>query len=212
MEPQVDEPVLPDLTDGGPGDLGPRVSLLERRFADLDLVDTDLTRASFEACELNDLRLDGADLTGVHVIESRLAGWDAPALKAPRSSWRDVTLQRSRLGAVELYDAALRSVAISSCKLGFLNLRSADLQDVIISGCQVEELDLTGAKVRRLAVVDSKIATLTTTAAELVDVDLRAAELEMITEVGSLKGAWIDLHQLSLLAPLLAAHVGLEVG
>jgi hypothetical protein len=56
-----------------------------------------------------------------------------------------------------------------------------------------------------------RIGQLTLTDARLEDVDLRGAELAVLTGLDGLRGAVVDQEQLTLLAPLLAAHLGLVV-
>ena len=155
--------------------------------------------------------MDDSDLTGLRLRDCAVTGLDAPELRAPRTDWRDVTLTQSRLGGVEIFDARWRSVRVSDSKLGFVNLRGAALTDVIISGCQIEELDLTGATASRVALAGCRIGQLTLTGATLADVDLRGAELQVLTGIAGLAGTYVDADQLTLLAPLLAAHLGLTV-
>jgi uncharacterized protein YjbI with pentapeptide repeats len=62
---------------------------------------------------------------------------------------------------------------------------------VALKNCTIGSLDFTGAK--------------------LQDFDIRGTELRGISGLGSLGGVVIDDVQLALLAPLLAAHVGLKV-
>ena len=42
--------------------------------------------------------------------------------------------------------------------------------------------------------------------------DLRGAQLQAIKGLGGLAGAWITDHQLTELAPLLAAHLKIDIG
>ncbi len=100
---------------------------------------------------------------------------------------------------------------IDGGKIDFLNLRAAKVTDLLITGCIINELDFSGATLTRVAFKDCTIGTLDVRAATLKDVDLRTSDFRTLNGVGSLAGAVIDDYQLQLMAPLLAAHVGLKV-
>jgi uncharacterized protein YjbI with pentapeptide repeats len=170
-----------------------------------------LAFTSFAECRLETVRISEADLTGAHFTECVLVEVDAAVCRAPRSAWRQVSLTRSRLGSVELYESSWRSVLVEDSKLGFVNARTAQWQDVILRNCTVEELDLGSARIARLRLEGCRIGTLDVSGARLVDVDLRGAELGAINGLAGLAGATVTGEQLSRLAPLLAAHLGLSV-
>lgn len=213
--PRPPEPLtltLPPLTDGGDVDLTADERYDAVHFADADLGGLDLAGVTFAECLLERVALHETDLRRAHVVESRLSQVDAPVFMAPRSSWRRAVLERSRLGAVEIYEATWRSLLVSDSKLGYLNARSNVWTDVELRGCTVDELDVSGAKLTRVAFVDCRIGTLRAAGATLVDVDLRGARLEVVDGLAGLAGAWVSEHQLSELAPLLAEHLEIRVG
>lgn len=202
---------LPPLTDADAASLGPDEARERERFRDADLGDRPLAGLRLEECELLDVSLHGADLRGARLVESRLARVNAPVLRAPRSSWRDVVVEQCRVGSGELSGSSWQSVVFRGCKLGYLNLREADLADVELVDCAVEELDLDGAQVARLAFSGVEITTLSVEGARLEDVDLRGAETGGVRGLASLRGATISERQLTRLAPLLAAHLGIAL-
>lgn len=153
-----------------------------------------------------------ADLRGLHLAECRLVAVDAPVLTVPRSSWRDVVVTGSRLGAVEAYESTWRTVLVEDGKLGYLNARGSQWTDVSLHGSVVDELDLSGARLSRVSLAGCRIGTLRLTAATLTDVDLRDTRLEVIEGLAGLAGAWVSETQLRELAPLLADHLGIRVG
>jgi uncharacterized protein YjbI with pentapeptide repeats len=118
----------------------------------------------------------------------------------------------SRIGAAELYESHWRSLEVVGSKLGYLNARSTVWQDVIFRDCVIDELDLGSATISRLAFERCEINTLDATRARCTDVDLRGARLHAIKGLGGLAGAWITGHQLTELAPLLAAHLKIDIG
>jgi uncharacterized protein YjbI with pentapeptide repeats len=209
--PQLDRIVLEDLLDND-GSLIARGDDREaERYSRVDFSGRDFTGTGFTECEFHAVDLNTAVLRGSTWSECVATELHAAVFSAPRSSWRDVRIEHSRLGSVEMYDANLRSVQIDGSKLDFVNLRGATLTDVLISNCIIDELDISTALVQRLELRDCRIGTLDVAGARLTDVDLRSSDFSAVHSLEGLKGATIDDAQLSLLAPLLAAHLGILV-
>lgn len=171
----------------------------------------DLGGADFSECEFQGISFNDTQLRGATFRDCIIGELYAPVFRAARSAWRDVEVRNPRLGSAELYESGWQSVHIDSGKLDFLNLRGAKLTDVLISDCIINELDLGSATGTRVALKNCTIGTLDVSGAKLKDVDLRGTEFRSISGLGSLAGVVVDEYQLSLLAPLLAAHVGLTV-
>jgi uncharacterized protein YjbI with pentapeptide repeats len=209
--PQIDPITLDDLVDNDGSLLRRGDSRDAERYSGTDLGGADLTGITFRECEFRAVSLNEAKLRGASFSECVAADLHAPVLTAPHSTWRDVRIERSRLGSVEVYEANLRSVEITGSKLDFVNLRDATLLDVVFSDCVIDELDLGSATIRRMELRDCRIGTLELAGAKLTDVDLRSSDFSAIHGLDGLRGATIDDAQLSLFAPLLAAHLGILV-
>jgi len=181
------------------------------RYDGAQLSGRDLEHTSFIGCAFHRVSLDRSRLRGAHFADVTLSEIEAAELGASRSSWRSVELTSSRLGAVELYESQWRSVVVTGCKISFLNARSAKWQDVIFRDCTFDELDLGSATVARLSFERCQVKTLDLAHAKLADVDLRGAELGAVNGLDGLGGTWINDHQLSDLAPLLAAHLKINI-
>ncbi|WP_406636474.1 pentapeptide repeat-containing protein [Pseudarthrobacter quantipunctorum] len=193
----------PDFQRGGRYD-GARYS---RVAADgLDLGGADFIDCEFRGAAFNEAQLRGSTFRDCILVELY-----APVFLAARSTWREVEIRNARLGSAELHESGWQSVRIDGGKLDFLNLRGAKLTDVLISDCIINELDLGSAIGTRVALKNCTIGSLDFTGAKLQDFDIRGTELRGISGLGSLGGVIIDDVQLALLAPLLAAHVGLKV-
>lgn len=208
---QIDPITLHGLTDND-GELlhgGDRREA--ERYDGIDLGGRDLTGSTFGECEFAGVSFHEANLRGVTLYECTAVDLHAPVFSAPRSSWRDVRIDHARLGSVEVYEATMRSVQIDGSKLDFVNLRNAALTDVLFSDCIIEELDLGSATVHRLELRNCRIGTLDVSDARLTDVDLRSSDFGAVHGLAGLHGATIDDGQLALLAPLLAAHLGIRV-
>lgn len=209
--PRVDEPDPQDLTEIAAEELGSRESHDARHVASADLSEYDLEGSTFSECLLEGLTLGSTRLRGSRFIESVVTDSFAPELSAARTTWRTVRIDRPRWGSAELFDASLESVRISGGKIDFLNLRGSVLTDVVIEGCSIGELDLGQVRATRVALVDCRIGTLDVSGATLASVDLRSSTFDRIDGLDGLRGAIIDDSQLSLLAELFAAQLGVIV-
>ena len=178
-----------------------------RAVADgLELSGTDFAECEFDGASFNETQLRGASFRDCILSELY-----APVFTAARSSLRDVEIRNPRWGSAELYESGWQSVRIDGGKLDYLNLRGSKVADVQISDCIINELDLGSATATRVALTNCTIGTLDVTGAKLKDFDLRSTDFRIISGLGSLAGLVIDDYQLSLLAPLLAGHLGVVV-
>ena len=181
------------------------------RYSDADLSDYDLSGASFVQCEFDAVTLTSTQLRGARFVDSRITASFAPTLTAGRTTWRDTLVQSPRWGSAELFDADLNAVHIRGGKIDYLNLRSSRLTNVLIEDCQLGELDLGGIRGDRVAIRNCRIGTLDLTGARCVNVDIRGSEFSTVNGLEGLRGVTVDDYQLSMLAPVLASHIGLLV-
>ncbi|MEZ2388425.1 pentapeptide repeat-containing protein [bacterium RCC_150] len=209
--PRISPIILDDLRD----DPAPVFQRGERydgiRFTRAVADGEELSGADFIECELSGVSFNEAQLRGATFRDCILNEPYAPVFMAARTSWHEVEVGNPRWGSAEMYEGAWNSVKIDGGKLDFLNLRGSKLTDVLITGCIINELDLGACTGTRVALKDCTIGTLDVTGAKFKDVDLRGSDFRMINGLGGLSGAAIDEYQLSLLAPLLAGHLGIRV-
>ena len=202
---------LGDLVPAGAGDLRAGDYHDGLLFEDVAFGDVAADEASFldsrlAGCTFGDARFRRGRL-GTTVLED--AG--AAALDVVDSTWTDVLLRRSRVGALVAHGVVLERVTVDRGRLDYVNLRRAKLTQVQFLGCRMGELDLGTAELAEVRFVDCEIGKLLLGGATLTDVDLRGAELTAIDGVGSLAGATISETQLALLGPALAEHLGIRV-
>jgi uncharacterized protein YjbI with pentapeptide repeats len=181
------------------------------RFTRADADGLDLGGSVFSECRFDSVSFNDAQLRGASFRDCVLAELYAPVFRGARSTWHDVELRNPRLGSAELYESGWQSVRIDGGKVDFLNLRGAKLTDVLISGCIINELDLGAAGAVRVKLEDCTIGSLDVAGAKLKDFDIRGTEFRKVSGLGSLSGLVIDEYQLGLLAPLIAAHLGVTV-
>ncbi|WP_114853488.1 pentapeptide repeat-containing protein [Brachybacterium sp. YJGR34] len=210
-KPVLSPLVLPDLDRGVHGDLGPHEHVEGLRLEDADLSGADLTGLTLTECELLGVTAHTTALTSARLVETRIDRLNAPVLDATRSTWRDVELTGSRIGALDIYDASVTSTRISGCKLDWINLRSSHLEDVLFEDCTIGELDLSGVHAKRVAFIDCRTGSLALAHAQLQDVDLRGLEMGSIGNLEGMAGATLDAQQVTALAPALATHLGVRI-
>ncbi|MDH2444976.1 pentapeptide repeat-containing protein [Amnibacterium sp. CER49] len=208
--PRLQALALPPLEDAEAADLRAGARLEAVRIEG-GAAAGDLGGLVLDDCAVLGLDADGAALDGARILGTRLERIAAARLRAARSTWRDVELAGSRMGAAELFDADWTRVDVSGCRIDYLNLSGATLQDVRFTDCVLGDLDLRASTITRLALPGCRIGTLSIAGATLTDADLRGAELEGVDGAEHLRGAIVDGAQLDRLAPLLAAAIGLVV-
>ncbi len=208
--PRLDDVHLTDLVDEEPSALV-RGEIHEGiRIA--GMLDAALTGSVFDSCAFEDIQLDGLDLRDCRLSTVRIARAIGASLDAPRSTWRDVSVEASRIGAAVLIGADCARVVVHGCRIDYVNLAGATLADVVFERSAIGELDVSGATACRVALSDCHVDHLIATNAALAHVDLRGCELRAITGLAHLRGVTVDETQLAALAPLLAAEIGIEVG
>ncbi|MCJ8503778.1 hypothetical protein MRU69_02715 [Kocuria flava] len=209
--PRIRALELPDPEAGSGTPLRPFATYEALAFTGDDLTGTELTDVGFSACSFAELNAHELELTGTRLTDCRLSRLDVPTVTAACAALRHSLLERSRLGVLQCVEGTWDAVHVRGCKVGYLSLRGADARDVLFEDCVIGELDLAGARVERMAFPGSEVAALDVTGAALADVDLRGVDLPEITGPGDLRGTTVDALQLQLLAPQLAAHLGIDV-
>lgn len=171
----------------------------------------ELSGTDFAECEFSGVSFHETQLRGATFRDCILSELYAPVFTAARNSLRNVEIINPRWGSAELYESGWQSVRIDGGKLDYLNLRGSKLADVQISDCIINELDLGSATATRVAFHNCTIGTLDVSGAKLKDFDLRGTDFRILSGLGSLAGLIIDDSQLTVLAPLLASHLGIVV-
>lgn len=209
--PVLERLVLPDLEEADAAQLNAQDRHDGLRLVGADLTGADLTGATFTECELVDVTTHTTVLQHARLLETRIERLNAPVLDATRSTWRDVELAGSRIGALDVYDAEIRSTRITGTKFDWINLRSSTLEDVLFEDCTIDELDLGAVTASRVTFVNCRAGSVALPHARLEDVDLRGLEMGSISNLEGLSGATLDAAQVTALAPLLAAHLELRI-
>jgi uncharacterized protein YjbI with pentapeptide repeats len=181
------------------------------RFADRDFTGQDASDARFLECRLERCCVEALSLRRARFVDCGLAEIHGASVDLADSTWRDTEMTGGRLGALILPGATWNGVRLRGVKLGFVNLAGARLEDVVFEECEIDSLDARAAQLRSVRFVGSGVAELNVAEAVMSKVDLSGARLRTIVGVESLRGGIISHAQLTDLAPLLAAQLGVEV-
>jgi len=169
----------------------PNARFLECAFRRVSIANGKLPRANLRGVWMRDVRLTGTSLA--------------------ESGWLEVTVLGSSLAGVEVFGAALRRVTFSGCKLDSVNFRAAQLTDVVFEDCVLRDVDFAGATLVRCSFPESQLIRADFSKVTMDKTDLRGAELGLIIDVQSLRGAIISSGQLALVAPVLAETLGIII-
>jgi uncharacterized protein YjbI with pentapeptide repeats len=203
---------LPPLTPLDAAAIEPHGDYEAAALVDLDLVGVDATGAAFAACRIERGRLDDSTFGNARLTDCLLVDVGATGFDAGDSTWRDVILDRCRIGALAAVRADWSSVRVRGGKLDFLILAGGRLDDVAFEGCEIGELDLGDARLRNVIFTGCRIGVLDVEGAFLEGVDLTGAGLRTIRGIAGLRGATVSPAQLVEMGPLLAHHLGIRVG
>ncbi len=161
---------------------------------------------AFTRVTVQDGRLRRAQFTDVWLQETRLVATDLA-----ETDWTGVTFAGGVAAGVEAYGSRLRRVTLRGCKLDSVNFREAALTDVVFDGCTLKDVDFSGAALTRVSFPGCRLSGTDFSRARMDQADLRGAELGIIIDPGSLRGAIVTPGQLLEMAPLLAASLGITV-
>ncbi|MFB9377846.1 pentapeptide repeat-containing protein [Kineococcus gynurae] len=201
LEPSSLRPVPGDLVDG-------------LDLHDLDLGGSDLRGTRFLNCRVREVSADGIDLRRSRFTDCALAEWRGSEMNLAEATWREVEFSGLRVGAFAGSGLVLERVLLEDARVDYLDLRGSTVTDLTLRGCDLRDVDATGCTWTRVRFEDCRLGGLDTTGATWRSVDLRGAEFAagaQIAGVAGLRGAVVDDAQLLLLAPLLAAELGLRV-
>lgn len=209
--PRLDRVDPQNLAEGLLGDLGPNAAIDALSFERLSLETLALDFATVSESTFDGVLADEAEMRSIRIVDSVLTGFNVPVMRSPRATWKDVVVRDSRIGSAELYESGLRALRFENCKLGYVNLRGANLFDVLFVNCTIDELDLGQAKASRVAFDGCSIRALDLNNATVSDFDVRGADVQEVAGIRNLAGVTINELQLTMLAPAIAANLGIIV-
>jgi uncharacterized protein YjbI with pentapeptide repeats len=169
----------------------PNAHFVECAFRHVSVTDGRLARARVRSTWMRDVRLTGTSLA--------------------EGTWTDVTVIGSAFAGVELFGTEFRRVLFSGCKLDSVNFRAGKLTGVTFQNCVLRDVDFAGAMLTKCSFTGSALTRVDLSKVTMDRTDLRDAELGLIIDTSSLRGAIISSGQLAIVAPVLAAALGIVI-
>ncbi len=176
-----------------------------------DLAEADLPNVSFDAARLKGIDWSRAKLKKLDVMDASFNACQLVAADCVGASMHRITIEDSRLTGIKLYESELRDAVISDSKCDLATFRFTKFVRVCFKECDLREADFQGATFEHVSFERCQLADVEFSGISAKGLDLRSSDIVGIRGIASLKGAVIDSLQLALLAPHLAAEVGLKV-
>jgi uncharacterized protein YjbI with pentapeptide repeats len=209
LAPRLTPPDLPARPADGPP-LAPSGDWDALRWQGLDGT-VDAAHGVFSGCVFEEASVDRLDLVDASLTDVAFTGVRATEVAARGSRWRAVRITGGRIGTLDLGDAQLDGVEFRGVRIDYVSLASATAADVVFRGCDIRTLDLPLAKVERIAFEDTRIDEVDSRGLRCRDLDLRGLDALSYTDVTALRGATMSERQAIVLAPVLAAALGIDL-
>ncbi|MEV5652219.1 pentapeptide repeat-containing protein [Nocardia sp. NPDC052254] len=207
----IDLPYAADLTPL----LEPLEPDSEYEQAHLDAVTADGVSAAgswFHRSALTSVAFTGGSVAHSRFDEVWLRGARWIGTDIGETRWLDAELIDSAWSGVIAVDAQLHRVRFEGCKLESVNFRAAKFRTVTFADCVLRDVDFSAAALRQVDFPGSRLDGVVLHRATLDKVDLRgAATLDLIADIGTLKGAVVSTGQLMEMAPAFARAAGIIV-
>jgi uncharacterized protein YjbI with pentapeptide repeats len=198
--------LTPHEGDFGGGDDYDTVLFERQDFDDPRAANVRLLECAFRQVSITGGKMPRSTLRDVWARDLRLTG-----TSMAESNWREVTIIGSSLAGVQVHGAQLRSVVFSGCKLDSVNFRAARLTEVVFDHCVLRDVDFGGATLTRCSFAGSELTRAELSKVTMEATDLRGANLGLIIDAGSLRGAILSSGQLAVVAPVLAETLGIVI-
>jgi uncharacterized protein YjbI with pentapeptide repeats len=189
----------------------PREPLPPRLPPDLASVPVDDLADGLESVRARDVRLAGARLGRLGLLDCEFLRCDLAGVDATSSSLVRVALDECRLTGADVGSATLRDVVVRDCRMDLASVRDARLERVTFERCTLCELDLQGARLHEVRFHGCDLS-----AAIFADADCSRCELYDCTYTGlrgitGLRGTTLGWGDAVELAPAFAAALGVTV-
>lgn len=206
IAPRISRPDLPDVLGTAP----------PTRAADLLAVelalhgDADLAHSSLEQCRMS-ADAESVDLTGSTLMDVEI---DAPRVAS--MTMRDATIRRlrivgGRIGTLDLSSARIAELELADVRIDYLSFGGARGEDVLVRDCALRSLDMPQAELTRLRFENCRAGEVDPRGMRATHVDLRGLDAEAFLDVNSLRGVTMSPFQVQLLAPVMAAGLGIRL-
>lgn len=161
--------------------------------------------------EITALELDGGRVTRLVLTDSAVRAVSLVEVDLSDGRWSGVDASECRWASCVVDGGTWERVTVHDVRALRLSARQATWRQVTWRDCDLTGLDLTGARLERVrfercAMTDTDFSAATVKSAEFVDCDLGG-----VRNVGSLRGATVDVPTLTSMAATMAAGFGLKI-
>lgn len=183
---------------------------------DAQLVDITTSSFAMAGADIRGVVIDKCTLTAVHLSRLSARDWRIQKSDLSAGSMAGGVINRAlitdcRMSGIDFSQSRLHDVTFRGCKLDVANFRFADLRRVVFIDCQLNEADFLNATMTDVRFESCDLDKTIFDQVKCKKVDLRTSDVTTISGWQSLKGATIDSVQLTTIAPMLAAVIGLDV-
>jgi uncharacterized protein YjbI with pentapeptide repeats len=191
--------------------LATEASLTSVRLVGTDASGLRAPNMSIEEAVLEKASLLEARLEKLGLMDVELKACDLSAARCSESSFMRVRIVGGRMTGVDLNQGTLTDVVFEDCKLDMANFRAAKLTRVRFVDCSLVEADFQMAELTDVEFQNCHLEKVEFHQCKLKNVDARTSQLLDIRGWQSLKGLTIDPIQATVIAPQLAAAMGLVI-
>ncbi|MEJ1086862.1 pentapeptide repeat-containing protein [Microbacterium sp. Mu-80] len=206
ITPRVSPPDLPDTL--GTGTPSRATDLLAAEVALRG--DVDLAHSSLEQCRLV-ADAESVDLTGSTLMDVEIVAPRVAALTMRDATVRRLRIAGGRIGTLDLSSARISELELADVRIDYLTFGAARTEDALIIGCTLRSLDVPHAELTRVRVEGSRAGEVDPRGMRATHVDLRGLDAEAFLDVNSLRGVTMSPFQVQLLAPVMAAGLGIRL-
>jgi len=176
------------------------------------LVDTDLTGdVEIAGCELRGVRITGADLERLRLVDVVLVDCELSGATLYESSLVRVELRNCRAAGLVIAQAQLTDVVFLECKLDDANLRFVRAERVRFDDCSLVGADCYEATCAATSFSNCDLTNAEFSNATMVGVRLEGSRLDTVRGASSLAGAIVTTDQVLPLALGVFADLGIVV-
>ncbi len=204
--PRVSAPDLPEkLSPAEPLRAG---DFLAARLALTGQVD--LAHATLEQCVIT-ADAETVDLTGATLLDIDAADMRVASLSMRNAGIRRLRIRGGRIGTLDLSTSHIDELELRDVRIDYLNLGAVKGTDLLFSSCSIRTLDMPQAQLARVLFEDCRSDEVDPRGLRAKDTDLRGLDAASYVDASGLRGVTLTSHQVQLLAPALAAGVGIRI-
>lgn len=176
-----------------------------------DLSGAQARSIAIERSRLVGVRLTGADLPRLRLVDCVLEGCDLSGAFLEKGGWNRVALVDCRLSGTVLTSSSLRHVRWSRCRADDVVLRFTTSEQILFEECAMGGADLASASVTGGRILGSDLTSADVSQAKLPGLRLQGSTLDGVRGASALRGVVIASAQVVPVALAVFAGLGIEI-